>query len=145
MIPAFPVYLFDIDGTLVDSAEDICGAIQTVLSTTTRPDVDRPFLKRYIGYHLIELFGDLFPHKSHEEIDQLVVRVPVGVSCSRTYSHEALSWCPRDDFSAAGPQIHRNDKGYTHDAPRPGAVRTASVLCPCSGNRWVPLQAAART
>jgi phosphoglycolate phosphatase len=73
VIPAFPVYLFDVDGTLMDSAEDICGAIETVLSTTTRPDVERPFLKRYIGYHLIELFGDLFPHKSAEEIDQLVV------------------------------------------------------------------------
>ena len=32
MIPAFPVYLFDIDGTLLDSAQDICGAIQQVLA-----------------------------------------------------------------------------------------------------------------
>ena len=30
VIPAFPVYLFDIDGTLLDSAEDICGAVQPV-------------------------------------------------------------------------------------------------------------------
>jgi phosphoglycolate phosphatase len=72
VIPAFPVYLFDVDGTLVDSAADICGALQTVLSKTPRPDVDHLFLKRYIGYHLIELFGDLFPEMSNEEIDLLV-------------------------------------------------------------------------
>ena len=74
MIPAFPVYLFDVDGTLVDSADDICGAIQTVLSSTTRPDVPPAFLKQYIGYHLIDLFGDLFPEMSNDEIDTLVCR-----------------------------------------------------------------------
>ena len=41
VIPAFPVYLFDVDGTLVDSAADICGAIQTVLANTPRNDVER--------------------------------------------------------------------------------------------------------
>ena len=71
-IPAFPVYLFDVDGTLVDSAEDICGAIRTVLSSTPRPDVEPAFLKRYIGYHLIEMFGDIFPEMSNDEIDELV-------------------------------------------------------------------------
>lgn len=72
MIPAFPVYLFDVDGTLVDSAEDICGALQTVLSQTSRTDVEHSFLKRYIGYHLIELFEDLFPEMSNGEIDNLI-------------------------------------------------------------------------
>lgn len=72
MIPAFRVYLFDVDGTLVDSAEDICGAIRTVLSRTPRADVEDAFLKRYIGYHLIEMFGDLFPEMSAGEIDTLV-------------------------------------------------------------------------
>ena len=74
MIPAFPVYLFDVDGTLVDSAEDICGAIQTVLSQTPRNDVELSFLKRYIGFHLAELFGDLFPEMSTGEIDGLICR-----------------------------------------------------------------------
>ena len=72
MIPAFSFYLFDVDGTLVDSADDICGALQTVLSKTPRPDVDHPFLKRYIGYHLLELFGDLFPEMSNEDIEHLI-------------------------------------------------------------------------
>ena len=72
MIQAFPVYLFDVDGTLMDSAADICGAIQTVLSNTSRTDVDDRFLKRYIGYHLIELFGDLFPEMANDEVDKLI-------------------------------------------------------------------------
>lgn len=73
MIPAFPLYLFDVDGTLVDSASDICGAIQTVLAKTSQNAVDDSFLKRYIGYHLIDLFQDLFPEKSPAQIEQLIV------------------------------------------------------------------------
>jgi phosphoglycolate phosphatase len=71
-IPAFPVYLFDVDGTLVDSAADICGAIQTVLATTPRAEVGQDYLKRYIGYHLIDLFQDLFPEITNAEVDKLV-------------------------------------------------------------------------
>jgi phosphoglycolate phosphatase len=73
VIPRFPVYLFDVDGTLVDSAADICGAIQSVLASTSRPDVEHDFLKRYIGYHLIDLFRDLFPDKPADELETLIV------------------------------------------------------------------------
>lgn len=59
MIPAFPVYLFDIDGTLVDSAADITGAQREVLATRGIHDLEDEFLRRYIGRHLIDLFGDL--------------------------------------------------------------------------------------
>lgn len=72
MIPEFPVYLFDVDGTLVDSAADICGALQTVLSTTSRPDIEHSFLKKYIGYHLNDLFSDLFPEMSSEDKERLL-------------------------------------------------------------------------
>ena len=54
MIPTFPVYLFDVDGTLVDSALDICGAIQEVLAATARNRVEDAFLRRYIGRHLLD-------------------------------------------------------------------------------------------
>jgi len=73
LIPAFKAYLFDVDGTLVDSAADICGAIQGVLASTPQNKVPFDFLKRYIGRHLIELFQDLFPKYTPEEIDALVV------------------------------------------------------------------------
>ncbi|MGH9631542.1 MAG: HAD family hydrolase [Bryobacteraceae bacterium] len=73
MIPPFPVYLFDVDGTLVDSAADICGAIRSVLAKTSlKEPVDEVFLKRYIGHHLIDLFGDLFPEMSAGEIENLI-------------------------------------------------------------------------
>jgi HAD superfamily hydrolase (TIGR01509 family) len=68
-IPAFPVYLFDVDGTLVDSAADICGAVQTVLAGTSRPDVPFPVLRSYIGRHLIDMFQELFPTASSEQIE----------------------------------------------------------------------------
>jgi HAD superfamily hydrolase (TIGR01509 family) len=58
-IPRFPVYLFDVDGTLVDSAPDICGAIQTVIQKRGRLDVSDEFLRGYIGRHLDDTFADL--------------------------------------------------------------------------------------
>ena len=73
MIPPYPVYLFDVDGTLVDSQYDICGAVAEVLSGTPRKDVGHEFLRGYIGRHLIDLFQDLFPHYSAAEVDHLIV------------------------------------------------------------------------
>jgi phosphoglycolate phosphatase len=62
VIPAFAAYLFDVDGTLVDSATDICGTIQQVLHAYGREDVTDELLRRYIGRHLDDLFTDLgFP------------------------------------------------------------------------------------
>jgi phosphoglycolate phosphatase len=73
LIPAFKVYLFDVDGTLVDSAIDIVGAIQGVLAYTPKPNVPFDFIKGYIGRHLVDLFHDLFPDYTFEQIDALVV------------------------------------------------------------------------
>jgi phosphoglycolate phosphatase len=73
VIPSFETYLFDIDGTLLNSAPDICGAVQQVLAKTEeRPDVPFDYLKGYIGRHLLELFGELFPHYSRERIDGMI-------------------------------------------------------------------------
>ena len=71
-VPQFPVYLFDVDGTLVDSAPDICFAIQGSLATTRQCDVDEQFLRRYIGRHLIDLYQDLLPEYTRDQMDQLV-------------------------------------------------------------------------
>jgi phosphoglycolate phosphatase len=71
MIPAFPVYLFDLDGTIMNSEADICGAVETVLASRGRTDVPREVLRSYIGRHLYDEFFELgFPH---EEIDQMIV------------------------------------------------------------------------
>jgi phosphoglycolate phosphatase len=65
--------LFDVDGTLVDSAIDIVGAIQGVLASTPKHDVPFDFIKGFIGRHLVDLFDNLFPAHSAEQIDALVV------------------------------------------------------------------------
>ena len=72
IVPPFPVYLFDVDGTLVDSACDICGAIQEVLSAHSRRDVSDAYLRRYIGRHLIDPFQDLFPHYTPQQIEEMI-------------------------------------------------------------------------
>jgi len=72
VIPEFPVYLFDVDGVLIDSAPDICGAIQAVLASRGRTDVPDAFLRTYIGRHLLDLFSDLFPQAAAGEIDEMI-------------------------------------------------------------------------
>lgn len=71
-VPRFPVYVFDVDGTLLDSARDICGALQQVLETTECAPVTFDFLKGYIGLHLDDLFHDLFPDCTAELADSLL-------------------------------------------------------------------------
>ena len=73
MIPRFPVYLFDIDGTLLDSAEDICGAVEQVLALKPPArNVSFEYLKGFIGLHLIDLFTEVYPDYSAQQIDGLI-------------------------------------------------------------------------
>jgi len=72
MMQRFPIYLFDVDGTLLDSAEDICGAIVDVLAETPCPPMKPEDLTRYIGVHLIEMFRELLPDYTAAQYDQLV-------------------------------------------------------------------------
>jgi phosphoglycolate phosphatase len=72
LLPHFPVYLFDVDGTLLDSAPDICGAIQGVLAGTSQSNVSDEFLRLYIGRHLYDLFEELFPGQPREQMDQMI-------------------------------------------------------------------------
>ncbi|MEQ1945755.1 MAG: HAD-IA family hydrolase [Bryobacteraceae bacterium] len=71
MIPAFPVYLFDVDGTLLDSQLDICGAILTVFANRGRTDVTHEMLVPYIGRHLLEEFAEL--GFKQEELEEMLV------------------------------------------------------------------------
>jgi phosphoglycolate phosphatase len=74
VIPRFPVYLFDIDGTLLDSAPDICGAVQEVLNTipSCKPS-SYELLRSYIGKHLFELFADLIPDCQPADMERLLL------------------------------------------------------------------------
>lgn len=72
VIPEFPVYIFDVDGTLLDSAEDICGAIQHVLSPHIPAPLEFEYLKSFIGYHLDVCFRDVRPDLTREQVDELI-------------------------------------------------------------------------
>lgn len=72
MIPAFSVYLFDVDGTLLDSADDICGAILEVLAATPCRPLRPADLTRYVGVHLLDMFRDLLPDYSDAQYEELI-------------------------------------------------------------------------
>lgn len=61
MIPSFPVYLFDIDGTLLDSAVDICGAIEQVILQEGATAPSFSYLRSFVGLHLVDCFADVIP------------------------------------------------------------------------------------
>ncbi len=71
-VPRFPVYLFDVDGTLLDSAADICAAVEQVLASAGAPPVSFDFLKGYVGYHLVAVFGDMFPGHTPEQMEEWI-------------------------------------------------------------------------
>jgi phosphoglycolate phosphatase len=72
LIPAFDVYLFDLDGTLLDSAEDICGAVQQVLSAHVSEPLPFEYLKSFVGFHLDRVFTEVLPHSTREQLDALI-------------------------------------------------------------------------
>lgn len=74
VVPEFPVYLFDVDGTLTDSAADICGAVNAALADVPHPACDESLLRRYIGFHLADLFRDLIPDHTPEQFDEFLSR-----------------------------------------------------------------------
>jgi phosphoglycolate phosphatase len=72
LIPAFNVYLFDLDGTLLDSAVDICGAVQQVLSAHVSEPLPFDYLKSFVGFHLDCVFTEVLPHLTREQLDGLI-------------------------------------------------------------------------
>lgn len=71
MIPRFRYYIFDVDGTLLDSAGDIVAAVRHAFSRygrTTPPDED---LRCQIGHHLGETFREAFSDFSEDQIQEV--------------------------------------------------------------------------
>jgi phosphoglycolate phosphatase len=87
VIPAFPVYVFDVDGTLVDSQADICGAVQDVLALRGRTGVPHELLRSYIGRHLIEEFLEL--GYTLPEAEQMIVEYR-GIYAARKHNGTAV-------------------------------------------------------
>ena len=56
-----PLLIFDLDGTLIDSAADIHVALNHMLKNHNRPSVDLKTLTSHIGDGLTKLVNDFFP------------------------------------------------------------------------------------
>ena len=72
-VPAFRFYLFDIDGTLLDSAADIGAAVLGAFEKRGRADaVTQEFIRANIGLHLRATFADVFPEYTEEQMLELI-------------------------------------------------------------------------
>ncbi len=90
MIPSYPVYLFDIDGTLLDSAEDICGAIAEVVVKEGASAPSFSFLRSFVGLHLVDCFAAIFPEAGATRLEEMVQHYRVLYrarqhQCTRVY------------------------------------------------------------
>ncbi len=74
MIPPFQLYLFDVDGTLVDSAADICGAVRQALAESGVDGLSDARLRSFIGHHLFDLFREVLPASTPEQQEHLLAR-----------------------------------------------------------------------
>lgn len=74
MIPSFQLYLFDVDGTLLDSAADICAAVRQALAEEGVDGLPEPYLRSFIGHHLFDLFREVLPGSNPEKHEELLVR-----------------------------------------------------------------------
>lgn len=119
MIPAFPVYLFDIDGTLLDSAEDICGAIQQVLAANGSEPVTFEYLKGFIGLHLNEVFCDALPHCPPEQYADLLLQYRT-IYLARGHQRTSVFPGVREGLAALG--------GRKSTATTKGSPTTRAVL-----------------
>lgn len=71
-MPVFDLYLFDLDGTLVDTREDITTSVNYVMKLHSRPAVEAMTVVSWIGNGLDDLMTKAFQTDDAEFISQLV-------------------------------------------------------------------------
>lgn len=73
-----PLLIFDLDGTLIDSAQDLQFSMNVMLSRYGRRSVDLPTLITHIGDGLVKLVNDFFPEfqldseENAEKVDEFL-------------------------------------------------------------------------
>ncbi|MHB8106008.1 MAG: HAD family hydrolase [Candidatus Cryosericum sp.] len=71
-MPVFDLYLFDLDGTLVDTRRDIAQAVNHVLQLHARPAADLDTVVSWVGDGLDDMMIRAFQTDEQEFIDELV-------------------------------------------------------------------------
>lgn len=62
----WPLLIFDLDGTLIDSAEDIASSLNKTLQFYGKPTLPREIIVAHIGEGVTKLLADFFPeYKGH--------------------------------------------------------------------------------
>jgi HAD superfamily hydrolase (TIGR01549 family) len=74
VIPPYKLYLFDVDGTLLDSASDICGAVRDALGEVGVRGLSETYLRSFVGFHLFDLFEEVLPHYTEDDKRALLAR-----------------------------------------------------------------------
>lgn len=93
MIPAYKLYLFDVDGTLVASADDICGAVRIALREEGVDGLDEAYLRSFIGHHLFDLFEEVLPNAGRAEHERILAnyrKIYLGRGHSSTRVYEGV-------------------------------------------------------
>jgi len=120
VIPRYPVYLFDIDGTLLDSAADICGAVGQVLEGACP---GRPFsfeyLRSFIGLHLNAVLLDAIPGLDTAGCDALIQQYR-GLYLGRQHASTKVFPGVAQGLAALG--------GRKSTATTKGSITTRAVL-----------------
>ena len=101
----------------MDSARDICGAIQEVLIARGRVDIPDSFLRKYIGRHLLDLFLDLGFER--DAVDPMIAEYR-GIYLSRKHSGTSVYPGVAKALAALG--------GRKSTATTKGTVTTRAVL-----------------
>lgn len=74
-MPDYAAYLFDLDGTLVDTAPDLMRALNEVLGTAGLPLVDEATTRHWVGHGVRAMLAAALEHHdaavSEERLDQL--------------------------------------------------------------------------
>lgn len=107
MIPRFQYYIFDVDGTLLDSARDIVASVRQAFSRHGRTPPPDQYLRGQIGHHLGETFREAFSDYTESQLeavfqDYRTTYLARNHRDTRVYSgvHEALAALPGEKATA---------------------------------------------
>jgi phosphoglycolate phosphatase len=130
LLRKFDNYIFDIDGTLLDSAADICGAVQEVLSIYV-PEyrVDREtfeHMRGFIGFHLDDMYRSVDPELSREQLDEMIAAYKANYLERRHYGTKLFPGV----IEALGTLSGRKGTATTKGTPTTRAVLEQFGLLP---------------